>query len=406
MTDENCGCGCPGTPKPDMYLMAASPASASTCGTGQTPGTDPAVECLLSEPTYDVTVGDFGIPLSEASVLVCDGSLYTLGQWIQFIHDGSILKIVAIAINSITLRNTCDDGGPIEGNSNTGTAIPAGSPFIVVDAPECKSEEEKTQEFEAAVAGATELCMPGLTTNTSLTSKMQLLGWRALDATIPSLGNCIQWLSGIWRQNNSLYINPIEESPAFETAGVNGWYPLVIDANGEIRKQKNPMQSPNITAGKWVPTYDASKLYMVGPAFIFSPVVPVNIYKNNGAATTITDEATWPIIAADPAEFISTPNLSSNLTGINIPGAKLYAVIHLNLGVDHNATGAAKVVSFEINGVEKLAVGCSAASKMFNSCILFVELDAAVKTFTFKVRSRASGNAKYLVSMDLLGFML
>lgn len=409
MSNQNgCGCGCgPDSPKPDMFLMAASPSSASTCGTGQTPGEVPGSTCLLSDPTYDVTTGDFVIPIASASIVVCNAALYTLGQWIQFVHDGSVLQIISIAGNTITLRNSCVSGEAIQGNSPAGTPIPTGSPFVVVSEPPCTSPADMTAAFEQFVAGAQKLCMPALTPEPSSTAKMQILGWLSTDS-VPNFGKCIHWLSGIWRQGASFFIKPITMAPSFEEPTVNAWRPMVINkTTGEVREQKNPMESANIGTGKWVPAYDSSFMYMVGPAYIFSPIPIVNVYKNNGVATTLTDASAWPVIAAPPTEFTQVVNLAAHLP-LNAPDDKVYAVIQLNFAVDHNGTGLKKELALQINGVERVAVACAASSQIHNSCILLIEMPKIAPTFSFKVinYSSAGGAAKYLVSMDLLGFQL
>lgn len=385
---KNCGCDKGGsTPAiPDYLMFATSPNSAATCGEGQTLGAATAA-CLLQEPTYDVSVGAYTIPAvnSSSPIQVCNGTLYTVGEWVQFVGDGSTLQVISIVGNGLQLSNRCPNTAPIKGNSNPGTVIPAGNPIVIVGEPACLTEEEALSELLSALANAKSLCMPALEAEASETSKMHLLGWRKEDPNNSDFQKCIQWLSGIWKTAKSLFIDPIEQAPAPGQTGVDSWRAMVIHKDtGEVRAQLNATENPD---------YQPS-LSFVG--------VQEQLYKNYTGA--MENVALWVNIPND-TPLTQTINLSiASINALQLPD-DFYVAINVNVGIDQTS-GYAHQAIVEINGSKKGLVGCAGGPDM-NCISLIIPVSKEDKKIELKVTTQGSFlTPKCHVTVDLLGVYL
>lgn len=391
--------------KPDMFLMAASPTSASTCGEGKTLGaTD--TECLISDPTYDVTVGAYTIPdyNTSAPVQVCNGALYSVSQWIQFINDGSVLQILSIVGNALTLNNGCPNGARVKYNSNPGTVIPRGNGIVVVAEPPCLTDEEAESEFQSQLSNATQLCVPNLVEDQSETAEMQLLGWKRADSNDSSFQKCIRRIKGIWKTDSSLFIKPIEQAPSSGQTGAGDWRSIVRHkTTGEIRERLSASENPDIEAGqKYVLMLTADGETLVGPAYIYVPVHE-QLYKNYTGAMNDTD--LWPNIP-NATPLVQTVSLSiAAINALEIVGDTFYAHINVNLGI-RQPQGYSHFATLEVNGVQKGLVGAQ-GSVGFNCIHLIVPVDKDDKKIDIKVSTTGgTGTPKCHVTVDLMGVEL
>lgn len=384
MSQEDCGCtGGKSGAKPDFYLQAASPKTASTCGEGQTLG-DANANCLLSESTFDRILGPYTIPVLNTStpVQVCNGALYTVGLWVQLGIDGSTLQIVSIVGNALHLKNGCPNNAPIKGNSNPGTIVPTNTPLVIVGEPECLTEEEAMNELLSALSGTKSLCMPSLEKEASSTSEMHLLGWRKADSDNADFKKCIQWLANIWMKGAALFIKPIADAPAASTPDAANWRRMAIHkTTGEVRQQLNDTEDPNF-----------KKTFGLVPLF-------EQLYKNYTGA--MEDENLWVNIPhATP--LTQTINLSiASINALPLPDT-FYVSINVNIGVDQ-AAGYAHQAVLEINSGKKGLVGCAGGPEM-NCISLIVPVTKADKKIELKVTTKGGpGTPKCHVTVDLLG---
>jgi hypothetical protein len=388
-----------------MFLIAASPASASTCGEGKTLCAA-AADCTISEPTYDRTVGAYTIPdyNTSAPVQVCNGALYSVGQWGQFVGDGSTLQIVSIVGNGITLRNGCSNGARVKGNSNPGTVIPTGNAFVIVSEPACLTTAQEQQEFQALLASAAALCTPELEEEQSELAEMQLIGWKRADSGDSSFQKCMRRIKGIWKTAKSLYIKPIESAPLPGQDGSTDWRGLVIHkTTGEVRSQLNGSENPDLEAGeKYVFMYVEGQQALIGPAYIFTPAT-ADLYQNYNGAMNDTDS--WVNVPnATPLEQDISLSISA-INDLTILGDKFFAEVMINLGI-RQPQGYAHFATLEVNGTQYAMVGAQ-GSVGFNSVRALIEVPKNDKKFRIKVTtSGGTGTPKMHVSCKLLGVQL
>jgi hypothetical protein len=399
-----CGSGKKGK-TPDMFLMAASPSSASTCGEGKTLGAA-AADCTIKEPTYDRTVGAYTIPNygTSAPIQMCNGALYSVGQWGQFVGDGSVLQITSIVGDALTLRNGCSNGARVKGNSNPGTVIPTGNAFVIVAEPACLTTDEEKQEFQNALASAEALCTPALEEEESELAEMQILGWKRADSGDSSFQKCIRRIKGIWKTAKSLYIKPIESAPLPGADGSTDWRTVVIHkTTGEVRSQLNGSENPDLEAGKkYVYMFVEGQQALIGPAYIFTPVT-ADLYQNyNGAMNAIDSWVNIP--NGTPLE----QDISLSIAAINdltILGDDFYAHIRINIGI-RQQSGYAHYATLEVNGTQVAMVGAQGSLAM-NSIHLIQRILKSDKKISIKVTTAgSSGTPKMHVSAKLLGVEL
>lgn len=388
-----------------MFLMAASPSKASTCGEGKTLGAATA-DCTIKEPTYDRTVGAYTIPdyNTSAPVQVCNGALYSVGQWAQFVGDGSTLQIVSIVGNGVTLRNGCANGAKVKGNSNPGTVIPTGNAFVIVSEPPCLTDQQTNDEFQALMAGATAFCAPDMEEEQSETAEMQLFGFKRADPNDSTFQKCMRRIKGIWKKKNSLYIKPIEQAPLPGQDGSASWRMLVIHKDtGEIRSQLNGSENPDLEAGeKYIYMFVEGQQALIGPAYIFTPA-EADLYQNYNGAMNATDS--WVNVPnATPLE----QDISLSIAAINdltILGSHFYAEVMINLGI-RQPQGYSHYATLEVNGTQMAMVGAQ-GSVGFNSVRLLLRIAKNDKKFRIKVTtSGGTGTPKMHVSAKLLGVQL
>jgi hypothetical protein len=194
-TPCNCQTPCKCSSGDEYLLVKATGSEAALCGPidNQT-GTE---SCPIQEPTYDLSHSDFLLPSeitgSFINMQVCNGSIYTVGQWLFFI-TGVHLKISAITGNLLSLINQCSPGVVVDTNPDIGFIVYKNTPFVVSDGPACLSDDDKLDFFQEALSEATELCAPNLVV-APLTDEIHPVGLTINGGT--SHTKCIKRIPGI-----------------------------------------------------------------------------------------------------------------------------------------------------------------------------------------------------------------
>lgn len=404
MGKKNCGCGEGNQsnggilPEHDGLLIKSSPASAARCGPGQIPGS--SIQCTREDSTYDLLLNAYTVPANQqnAPITVCDGSIYTPGQWFQFIYNSAILQVQTVNGNEITLKNGCPNLALIAGNV-IGDIIPRNTPFIVVGKPACQTAEQKAQEFQDGIATQNQICVPSLTQENSNTAEMQFIGWKRADSNDSNFQKCMKRIRGVWKKGKSIFLGEIEQ---VSNSDLPSYRALARHkTTGEVRELLNISEDPDVLPGeKYVKMFVQGAEALVGPAYVFSPVFE-SLYQNS----SMTDEDAWlNIPTGTPLE--TTINLSiTSINALTILGDKFYANVQFNLGC-RNPSGLGVGATLEINGVAATRVG-SQGSYGFNSLTVPVLVDKDNKQITIKVSTTSGGGgARVHVSAKLVGVFL
>lgn len=395
------GCGCNGTNSPtpeDSLLVKATGSSAARCGTGKSLGSE-AVNCVKEDATYDIILGPFTIPAhnNNAPITVCDGSLYTPGQWIQFASNGNILQIQTVNNNVITLKNGCPNGVDI--GNDVGDIVANGTNFVVVGAPECLTAQQKQSAFDLSISTKEELCMPALAQELSATAKMVPVGWKESDENDSSFGKCIKRIKGTYKKGISWFLT---EMLTVSATDLSSWRRLVRNnTTGEIREVLSVSEDPDIEAGaKYVQMVTSTGEILVGPAYVYTPL-NVSIYSNS----TIDDTSSWPTIP-EGTPLTQTVNVSvADVNALNIPGQYFYLLILFNIGI-RQPNGFTVTGKLEIDSNIIAMVG-GQGMPGYNSVMIPIRIDKNIKTFALKYTTTSNGSqARGHVSAKILGAYL
>lgn len=255
------------------YLLVKATSSSAGCDPIDS---DTGIDsCTKKEPTFDVAVSGFVVPLPGETVnfTVCNPGIYNVGQWLYFINQEAHLRITSIANKVITLSSTCSGGEEIQGYVYSSSVVVAGSQFIVVGKPKCSSEESKDEDLSESLEGATQLCMPNME-ETDPSSTIQVIGRVEADPQNINYRRCIRrirdflWKDGcpIWPSIKTIFSG---ESVAYTRLGIN-------KTTGEVRKYTAEVE--NSVAGEgYVETYYENNIKFIGPAHIPRIVDPIQL---------------------------------------------------------------------------------------------------------------------------------
>lgn len=377
-------CGCNNTsgetiPTPDYLLVRATGKNASKCGSADESIDPSSLECTKSDPTYDALLADFALPSDSAvPILVCNGALYSVGQWIQFVNAGATVQILSINGNEITVRAICSNGVEIDGNPTAGTIIRKNDSIIAVNAPDCLTAAEKQERIFAQLETATQLCLPALEEENSATAEMQVAGWKRSDPDDSSFRKCIKRIASFFFKDGKPYLTDLD---TVNLATSSSHVPLVIDkTTGKVSKQINK----SINEG----------------AFVFAPIEGQSIYTLGGSS--FSEIGNWVnVAAATPHEVTLNFNISS-INDLTILGDYFYVHLRINLGCWNPG-------SFAISGVLHLdskEVGFVygyynvIGTQVIN---VIAKVDKSAKSLPLKLTAAGSGSLKYHCGVYLDG---
>lgn len=398
------GCGCNGdsTPPPnDGLLIKASGKSAARCGEGNAAGAGGAEACVKDDSTYDITLNAYTVPAhgQNAPITVCDGSLYTPGQWIQFLFVEAILQVQVVNGNVVTLKNGCPNNAEIPGNT-AGDIVAARTPFVVIAAPACMTSAQIAADFQSKMSTQTELLLPNLVQENSNTAEMQFVGWKRADSNDSNFKKSIRRIRHVWKKGKSIFLGEIEVVPSADIALYRSL--MRHKTTGEVRELVNVSENPDLPAGeKFVMMYVEGAERLVGPAYVYTPTANDVLYENS----ELDDHDSWVNIPeATPLE--QTINLSiAAINDLEILGDNFYPMVQFNIGCRH-PSGFATTMILEVNGVPVTRTGAQGFPG-FNSVCIPVKVTKADKKIDIKVTTTSPGSApKCHVSAVLRGVQL
>lgn len=390
--NNNCGCnktnGLPANPE---YLMIQTTASeASSC--------DPSAvvsgveNCAKQEPMYDISLGSFLVPESNSTIgiQVCNPAIYRSGMWLQFIAYGARLQINSIIDNILTLVNRCPDGLGIDANA-PGMVIAKNAEFVVVDAPDCKTEAEKTNFLNSAFLTVKQICVPQLLTSLS-TATIRPVGRVESDEADTAAGKCIKAIYGILFKKGTPILTALKVVSADEAATHRS---LVKNkTTNEVVEINNHSESTIVDAGKqYFISITKTEEKVIGPAYAFRPFD--KFLKEN---TTALNPATWPIINTSyEEEFLM--NSISEISELKRNGLDhIYVNVRLEIG---SYGDSRNTLEAKLNDIKACRAGSLSNKHSFNSVTFPVKVNVSDWKLTFKLDS--SILARYVFRISISG---
>lgn len=298
--DNQCGCVQQSSDDKDFLLVKATASEASTCGVSSQDSTS---GCAKQEQMYDVSLNDFVMPLAQSSttMLVCNGKIYAVNMWLQFLAPVCKLKITNIVNNTLTLVNRCDNGKTIAENPDAAVAINKGAKFIVCDDPPCTSNDELLEQFQNALSEATELCVPSLKT-TSATATVYPVGRTESDPSDLGAKKCIRKIFGFFFKAGRPYFSALGGAINADASG--NYRPLVKHkVNNGIYQRLNYSETPGLNSNfQYALAVTKTNERILGP--LYMTFIKHVLLRENTASLIFTD---WPEFTdEDTKEFTIT----------------------------------------------------------------------------------------------------
>ncbi len=277
-----CGCGQTPPPGSEYLLVQATASEAEVCADPTQNST--ASDCPKKDQTYDTCLSDFLIPseINSATMLVCNGKLYTVGQWIQFVNPVVKLKITGISNNVLTVVNRCDNGDIVPENPAIGQVISNGNRFVPVG-PAFGDDDIANLD-----GNATELCTPNLSESTS-SSIVQPVGRVESNPNNMNAGKCLRRIYGFLFDKGVPIFNKLGVTIS-HAESVENHYPLVINkTTHKIQRRKNYSESVQVNAGnRYLLSIASTGERIVGPTY-----VPKFFHEIVAESSTNYNPTTW-----------------------------------------------------------------------------------------------------------------
>lgn len=402
---NSCGCGgdSPNKTEKKMLLVEATGESPSTCGLpglgeSQTSG------CANQDPTFDSINSEFVVPSvgSAVTIQVCNPSVYSVGQWIQFFGYTLTMQIIAITGSNIQIRNGCPGGIEIDSNPNAGLLIPRLTRFNVVDQPDCMSEADKLEQILDALSQADEICTPNLLEGTP-TAEVQPVAVTINDPNNTGFGRCIRRIFGFLMKAGTPIFSQLQtvawaDLPNYRRLGHG-------NSNNEVRKLPNPGENPNLTAGmQYMSAYKAGGAeYPVGPVYGFRPL-SIELL-NNPSNPLGTSGATAP---ANATVYNNTFNLGiqPDITSVLRNQDHYWVLCHVEIGLT-GSMASTKVMSAKVNGELACTThgfnDSSTNVNSRNSATIPVRVDAANNNLTLLIEQSLATSSNYIARLFVRG---
>lgn len=349
MSKENCGCeDSPETTYGEHILVKASSNTASTCGTPETIGGS-SPTCDKQDQTFDRLSSDFAFPSDQSvPVLVCNGSLYSVGQWIHFVNSKATVQILSINANELTVRAVCSNGAEVDGNPTAGTIIRAGDPIVAVRSPLCLTDAQKKERITDDLASLEEVGLPLLQEESGAQAEIQPVGWVQSNPGNANFKKSLKRILGVLFKNGKPILSSLNTIGIAQAADHRQ---IVIDKNSkEVKQRLNLSEETSLEANKkYIPGVVNGSESLI-PGFIFVPVFK-EIDSHGG---TFEDRNSW--VQATPASpYVNTISLSvQEVNDVSILTDTFYAQLHFLFGLRNpsafNAQAIIKVDDVVIGG--------------------------------------------------------
>lgn len=358
-------------------MVKATSKSASKCGPPGAVQTQ-TEDCQKSDSTYDLLLADFAFPDTDSvPVLVCDGSIYSVGEWIQFTDSEARVQIVAINVNELTVKGICSNGSAVFRNPTAGTIIRKNEAIVVIDSPDCLTDEEQAEKLSNDLSSIEEICAPSLTEEGSTSAEQQMTGWTRADSANPGFTKCIKRVIGNWFKNGIPYFSNLRK------IATTGKQVLIIDpATHEVSRAELDSLSTPAQQYTWAPSFD--------------------ILASLG--TDYNDPSSWiKVNDGDTKSFTLDLNITS-LNDLNI-GRDFYAILKIDLGATQGLNYGAQA-TLKINGTVEGQVYSYTKAYGTSSVMVTVPVDKTTRQITLDLETESYTNGKYFLQAKLQGVMM
>lgn len=382
---SDCGCEPEGEYKEsgDYALIKASSKTASTCGTPEDLNQG-SPNCAKTDQTFDRLSSDFAFPSDQSvPVLVCDGSLYTVGQWIHFVNSKATVQVLSINANELTVRAVCSNGASVDGNPTAGTIIRSGDPIVAVRSPLCLTDSQKQDQLLDDLSEVTELELPNLSEQESLTAEIQPVGWTRSDSGNSGFKKSLKRILGVFFKGGSPYLTNLKTTDLSESSNYRRM--VVNKSTKEVRQRLNLSEETSLQTGKTYITGVTNGEEALIPGFVFVPIL-VQIDSHGG---NIEDETTWVQIP-NSTPYVKTLNFSiAEIDAIDILGDKFYAELHFLFGLRNPSAFRSKAfvkVDGQIVGAQSMYFNVDSRQGF----TALVPVDTTQKTVELKIEANAN----------------
>lgn len=294
----------------EYLLVKASSSTASTC---EPTDVAQSLNCRKQEDTFDEILNGFIMPPPDgvASVTVCNPSIYSAGQWVQFINPSATLQIVGINDNILSLANRCENGLPIDSNPLGGAVqFSANSRFIISSRPRCSNLTEDEDEIQGIISGLEELCMPSLT-ESNQDSDIHPVGRVEIDPQDVNFSKCIKRIYGFFFRKGVPYFPAIRQS---NYENINALSRLMINKSDKsLVELPKISEYPGMTSGnKYIYSYSPGDEKPIGPTKIFIPANEIAYNLGDIGGDGDSPIPTHVAASGSPPQLTGTFNLSGS----------------------------------------------------------------------------------------------
>lgn len=402
---ENTDCGCGPSSDKSYFMVEATASDTPSCGGSSSSGTE---GCAKQEPMYDVCLSSFLVPLSNSftSMEVCNPNIYYIGMWLQFLTPSVTLQISNISGKIISLINRCENGDLIYGNPDAGQAILRNTPFVVVDKPRCKSDEDDSASLTNALSVATELCVPSFQTS-SATATVRPVGRIESDEADLSVKKCIRGIFGILFKKGTPVLSSLKLSPVNDSATTRRL--VKHRTTHEVTQIKNYHESDGLAANsQYTLAISSNEEKVVGP--MHNVFIKRKLIQESG---NVGNPDSWPLTEGSFSIDIDiaaiAPDLLPTLQG-NAYSA-YYAMARLEIAVNKAENGPDPILMrASMNGtyagrtIAHVMSGDGPNSIQFNTISMPVLVQKADNIIQIFLVTNASARYYYRLAVDGIYF--
>lgn len=393
-------CGCESNSSDDEYLMVkATPRSANSCGSS----TSEETSCRKTEDMFDTILSEFLVPdvTEETSITVCNGAIYSVGMWIEFVDNDLRLEITAINNNIITVRNQCPNGDAVLTNPSPGTRISKDSVFVVIDSPQCLSLANKKDIVIDALNDMGYI--PGQSIYNAPNDATVVPVGRINSASDSSLIGKIRKVFGFFLKAGRPYFTALGSPIDPDDVGPNYRRLVQKTSNGAIHLAKSFAEHDDVTSTQqFFVAYSKNKERLRGPAFVARP------FNNTLDQNSSSDNPTaWP-------EINGTETYSWDLDSIAkvdnaVPGSGIldhyFVVATLEVAAYKSSSSISEKCYAQFNGspAGRFSVGNNNGIH-YSHMMCFVKVMKSDHQLQLKIVTPSNMNVYYRVLIDGIFF--
>lgn len=391
-------CGCQSSPSSDKpyLLVEATSSTIDACGSnpqGQSPG-----NCDKSEPMFDESLSDFLIPSKDSSVnmSVCNGAIYSVGMWIEFLNPIAKLQITSISGNILTLVNRNINGDEVAENPDIGTQISVGTRFVVGSSSHNISDADRLEQIESALDGATEIEVSNLGASSS-TAVVHPIGRVESDPSNLSAKKAIKRIFGILFNAGRPVLNALGTTVPIEDMA--DYRPLVKHKTSHIVRQARSLSENGGLA--------SNRQYVLSVTNSGEKLLQTYLSKIARRQLDIIGDVhsplSWPVTVGD---YETEYDLSS-WADMQPPDGNVldhyYVMCSMELAGNKDA-GTARIMRAELNGVTMCRVGIHPDPSLyyFNNSTRLVRIETSgPNAYKLKLKLFIVNDARYWYRLNI-----